>query len=174
MHRRGQEFRPCERQATGGRSRSADGIPPRDRSRELQIVLTTLPSLHSDRGKENGESAVKHNDEKDRLDDRDRRLLSKRFRASLDSQALAACNDADYQRHERRLDHADLEMRHGYGFMKPCDEYRRTHPAVEPRDQPPAVESGHRTNECEDRKRQDQGDNSWKYQDFNGIEAHGG
>src|ERR1700730_376540 len=156
MRRRGQEFRPCERQATGGRSRSADGIPPRDRSRELQIVLTTLPSLHSDRCKENGESAVKHNDEKDRLDDRDRRLLSKRFRASFDSQALAACNDADYQRHERRLDHSDLEMRHGHGFMTAREEYRGPHASKEPSDQAAAIESSHRADESQDRQSTDE------------------
>src|ERR1700737_2890544 len=113
MRRPRPEFRPCERQATSGRSLFAAGIPPRDRSLELQIVLTTLPSLHSDRCKENGESTVEHDDQKDRLDDRDCRLLPERFRAALDSEAFATCDDADYQRHERRLDHSAPEGVHG-------------------------------------------------------------
>src|SRR5450432_3230669 len=174
MHRPGQGFHPCERRATDDRSRFAGGSLPRDRGREWQAVLTIGPSSHSDRRKEYGEDAIEHDDQKDRLDHRDGGLLAQGFRAALDPQSLAARNDANHQRHERRLDHSDLEVRHRHGFMKPCDEYRRAHPAVEPRDQASSVESGHRANEGENRKRQHQGYDAREDQDFNGIEAHGG
>ena len=41
------------------------------------------------------------------------------------------------QRHERRLDHADLEMRDRDRFVQPGDENLRAHAAIEPATRPP-------------------------------------
>ena len=46
------------------------------------------------------------------------------FGAALHPQAFAAGDDADHQRHERRLDHADLEMRDRDRLPQAGDEDR--------------------------------------------------
>jgi len=73
------------------------------------------------------------------------------FRASLDLKAFAAGDNADYQRHEWRLDHADLEAGHGYGVMQPRDKDRRSHAAIEPCHQTATIECRHRSDEGENR-----------------------
>ncbi len=86
---------------------------------------------------------------------------------------FAAGDDADRQRHERRLDHADLEMRHRNRVAQPGDEHGRAHPAIEPGDQPAAVERGHGAEEGEDRQGADERDDPRQDQDLDRIEAHG-
>ena len=47
------------------------------------------------------------------------------------------------------------------------------HPAIEPRHQPAAIERGHGAQECQDRQRDDQGQNARQDQDVDRIETHG-
>src|SRR5689334_23457456 len=72
-------------------------------------VFEFVAISHSDGGEEHGKNAVEDNDEKDRLDHRIGRLLAERFGAALNLQPLHARDNADDERHEWRLDHADFE-----------------------------------------------------------------
>ena len=53
------------------------------------LARRAIHRLHSDRGEEDGEEAVEHDDEENRFDDRCRRLQAEQFGAALDPQALA-------------------------------------------------------------------------------------
>ena len=97
-------------------------IPPRDRSREWQIALAD-PSIVTFQSMQRNTANAPSSTMTRKIDLTTEIVvcLAEGFRASLDPQTLAACDDADDQRHERRLDHSDLEMRHGDGFVKPRD-----------------------------------------------------
>ena len=57
--------------------------------------------------------------------------------------------------------------------LKPGHEDFRAHAAVEPGDQATAVECRHRTQECQQRQRDYQGDDARKKQNFHRVEPHG-
>src|ERR1700722_320202 len=131
------------------------GPNPTTRSRILIITWSAGASIrrsHSDRGEEHGEQAVEDDDEEDRFHHRDRRLGAERFGTAFYGEALAAGDDADRERHERRLDHADLEMRHRNRVAQPGDEHGRAHPAIEPGHEAAAIERGHGAEEGQDRQ----------------------
>ena len=94
-------------------------------------------------------------------------------RRALHPQAFAAGDDADHQRHERRLDDADLEVGDGNSLMQAGDVDRRAHAAIELRHQPAAIERGHRSDEAQDRQGADQRDHARQDQNLDGIEPHG-
>src|SRR4051794_40570703 len=128
---------------------------------------------HSDRGEENGEYAVEHDHQEDRFDHRGGGLLAERFGAAFDPQTLAAGDDTDHQRHERRLDHADLEMRHRDRLAQARDVDFRAHSAVEPGHQPAAIERRHRAEEGQDRQCDDQREHARHDQHLDRVEPHG-
>ena len=96
-----------------------------------------------------------------------------RLGAALDAQALRAGDDADRQRHERRLDHADLEVRDRDRLPEPRREDLGAHAAVEPGDQPAAVERRHRAEERQHRQGDDEREHARQDQHLDGIEPHG-
>src|SRR6266487_5163551 len=82
----------------------------RSRTRMATPFVAADISSFPDRREEHGEQAVEHDDEKDRFHHRGGGVQAERFRAALDLEALDAGDDADHQRHERRLDHAALKV----------------------------------------------------------------
>src|SRR5262245_25426197 len=98
------------------------------------MTLSLFMSLHVDGGEEDGEQAIEHDDKEDGLYDRCRGFAAEGFGAALDREPLRTGDDADDERHERRLDHADLEMRQRDGFAQSADVDLRAHAAVEPSD----------------------------------------
>src|SRR6478736_8946560 len=101
-------------------------------------TVATIGS-HPNRGKENRKHAVENDDEEDRLHHGSRGLQAKRFGASLHTQTFAASDDPDDERHEWRLDHADLEVGYRDGFSDAGNENLRAHAAIKPRHQSAAV-----------------------------------
>src|SRR4051795_492922 len=59
--------------------------------------------------KKHGEEAVEHDDHKDRLHDRGCDMPAEGLRRPLDGEAFDGRDDADHQRHERRLQDTDQE-----------------------------------------------------------------
>jgi hypothetical protein len=116
---------------------------------------------------------VQDDHEKDRLHDRRGGLEAERLGAAFHPEALGAGHDPDHQRHERRLDHADVEMRERDGVLEARDVDVGAHAAVEPADEPAAVECGHRAEEGEHRQGQHQRDDARQDQDLDGVAAHG-
>src|ERR1700693_1651060 len=102
----------------------------RSRTRIAIPSASAFMALHSNRREKYGEYAVENDHEEDRLHYRRRRLHAERFGATLHAQALAAGHDADHQRHEWGLDHADLEVRHRNRLPQARDEDVGAHPAV--------------------------------------------
>ena len=100
-------------------------------------------------------------------------LQPERLGAALDLQPLGAGDDADHQRHERRLDHADLEMGERDRLLQARDEDLGAHAAIEPGDQAAAVERRHRAEEGQHGQRDDQREDARQDQHLDRIEAHG-
>ena len=84
-----------------------------------------------------------------------------------------AGHHADHQRHERRLDHADLEVVDGDRFLEPRQEDVGVDAAIEPAHQAAAIERRHRAEEGEDRHADDERDDARQHQHLDRIEAHG-
>src|SRR5215471_15166694 len=87
---------------------------PTTRSRASITADRTAASMpsHSNGCEKYREHAIEHDDKKDRLHYRGGGLQAERFGAAFHLEPLAAGHDANRECHERRLDHADLEMRH--------------------------------------------------------------
>ena len=91
----------------------------------------------------------------------------------LTAKALDAGHHADHQRHERRLDHADLEGVERNRFLEPRQENVGIDAAIEPAHQPAAIERRHRAEEGQDRHADDQRDDARQDQHLDRVEAHG-
>src|SRR5665213_25282 len=145
---------------------------PTTRSRTSITGLCSAMASHSDRGEEDGEHTVEHDHQEDRLDHRGGRLQAERFGAALDPQAFGAGDHADDQCHHRRLDHADLEIAHGYDVLETGEIYRRAHAAVERRHDLAAEQRRDRAEKGQHRQRDDHGDDTRQHQHLDGIDAH--
>ena len=91
----------------------------------------------------------------------------------LTSSPCDAGDDADHQRHERRLDQADREIIERDRLLQPRQEYVRRHAAIEPAHQAAAIERRHRAEEGQDRHCDDQRAEARQDQHLDGVEAHG-
>ena len=91
-----------------------------------------------------------------RLHDGRRGVLAERLGRALHREALDAGDDADHSRHDRRLDQADDEMIDRDGVAQAQQKRFRIDAAIEPGDEPAAIERGHRAEEGEDRQRHHQ------------------
>src|SRR6476620_12341169 len=123
---------------------------------EMTGLSFTLPPSHPDRSKEDGEQAVEHDHEEDRLHHRRRGLQSERLRAALHQQPFGAGHHPDHQSHERGLDHANFEMAERDSVFQPRNIDLRTHAAIEPSNDTAPVKRGHRSKEGEHRQGDDQ------------------
>src|SRR5437588_11976405 len=95
----------------------------RSRTRIATPFVCAVIRSFPDRGEEHGEHAVEHDDQKDRLHDRGGGVPAEGLRPALHLEALDAGHDADDDRHERRLDDADLEGVERGPLLKPRHGY---------------------------------------------------
>ncbi len=126
-----------------------------------------------DRGEEDREHAIHHDDEEDALHDRSRGVRAERLGAALHGKALDTGDDADHRGHDRRLDDADDEMIDRDRVAQAQQEGFGIDAAIEPGHQPAAIERGHGTEEGEDRHRNDEREQPRQDQHLDRVEAHG-
>ena len=77
------------------------------------------------------------------------------------------------ERHERRLDEADLERRQPDRLAQPLEIGFGRHAGIEPAHQAGAVERGHRAEKSQERHRDDERDDARQHQNLDRIEPHG-
>ncbi len=120
------------RRATDGRARSCCRSRRRDHAHEWQERGVDMASSHPDRGKEDGEQAVEHDDEEDRLDDGGRGLPAERLRAALHAQPSVQATMPMTSAMNGALIMPTSKCVTEIASLQARDEDRRAHAAVEP------------------------------------------
>src|SRR5262249_15248732 len=131
-------------------------LPFRSTTRSRTSMTGAFDSFamsHPDRCKKHGKNAVEHDYQKNGFNDRIGGFFAERFGAALHLQTLDAGDDADDQRHERRLDHANLERCARNCLAQPCQEHFGLDAPVKPGHQSAAIQRRHRAKEGQDRYR---------------------
>src|SRR5579871_2340444 len=116
------------------------------------VAIIQISGSNPDRGEEDGEHAIEHDDEEDRINHRGGGVLAERLGAAFHREPFDAGHHADQQRHERRLDHADDEVIERDDFAQPRQKRRRLNATVALGDQTAAPQRGDVAEEGKDRQ----------------------
>ena len=105
--------------------------------------------------KKTAKTAVEHDHQEDRLDDRGRGARADFLAIALDQHALEAAGERDDEAEHRRLDQGDPQIGQRNDFLEALDVGQRRDSEVEPDEQPAAEQRGEDRPEGEQRHHQD-------------------